>query len=527
MPHEPTPINWDLALAKFAVFAPLVCRDLEPRQLDDLREEILTAIHHFPNDKRVTVAARTLRRWQQLYRQHNLAGLLPNARKDKGIPRAIPQDVLDKAKALRAELPSRSATTIANLLNDDGTEPVSASTLAYHFRQSGLPKASEAEPKAFRRFEHKRSNACWQSDLSDGLWLPDPTDPSRARKCYLHAFIDDHSRLITHAAFYWRESLPALEDCFRKAITERGIPSLVYWDNGSVYRAQQLRRMAARLQIQIIFATPYSPEGKGKIERYFHTVKAIFYPEAQAAGITTLDELNRFYWAWLDRHYQRKKHSETGQTPRDRWEAGREHVRFPTPDELRDTFLWEDERCVRKTGTISLCRNEYPVDPRLIGQRVMIRFDPFDLSQIHIVHRGDRIATVGPQELVSRTYSKAQPHAKPAPKPLDSSRAFKDRLVAGFEEQRTSWGDLAANPSPDMLTREDLTALLSTNLGPARILSADEAGQAAAFWQRHAPLKADVTDLALTAAVTSKGPDRHLDFYLEAVRLAHWGGSHS
>ena len=67
-------------------------------------------------------------------------------------------------------------------------------------------------------YEHARPNACWQSDLSDGLWLPDPTDPARHRKCYLHAFIDDHSRLIPHAAFYWRESLPALEDCFRQAI---------------------------------------------------------------------------------------------------------------------------------------------------------------------------------------------------------------------------------------------------------------------------------------------------------------------
>lgn len=520
MTDEPTPADWDKALARYAVIAPLVARDLQPAERDTLRREILAATHRFPGDRLLKVASRTLRQWCQLYRQHSIAGLLPKTRKDKGIPRTIPPDVIEKAKALRAELPSRSAETIASMLTGPEQAPVSASTVAYHLRTAGVPKTPDAEPKAFRRFEHNRPNDCWQSDLSDGLWLPDPTDPTRARKCYLHAFLDDHSRLITHAAFYWRESLPALEDCFRQAIAKHGIPSLVYWDNGSVFRAQQLRRMAARLGIQIAFATPYAPEGKGKIERYFATVKGAFFPEAQAAGITTLDELNRFFWAWLDQHYQRRKHSETKQTPLDRWEAGRQHVRFPSPEELRDTFLWEDERWVRKTGTVVLARNEYPVDPVLIGQRVIVRFDPFDLSQVHIVHRGRRIAIVAPQALVSRTFNKAQPHVPTAPRQLASSQAFKERLVAESDTARTTWGQLTDSPSPGQLTQPDLSALLNAHLGPD--LTGD--GRVAAFWSRHAPLKADLTDQALATAIASKGADRHLDFYLEAIRAAHWGG---
>ena len=322
----------------------------------------------------------------------------------------------------------------------------------------------------------------------------------------------------------WRESLPALEDCFRTAIAKHGIPSTTYWDNGSVFRAQQLRRMAARLKIQIIFATPYAPEGKGKIERWFHTCKAIFFPEAQAAGIQTLDDLNRFFWAWLDTHYQRQIHSETRQTPIERWEAGREHVRFATADELRDTFLWEEERLVRKTGTISLCRNDYPVDPHLIGQRVTVRFDPFDLTAVHLVHQGRHVGTSKPQELLSRTFNKAQPHTPPTTKTLASSQAFKERLVAGNQVERSSWGAMTASPVPGALTEAALKDLIRLRLGADRPLTAEETAWLQAFWHRHAPLRIDVTDTALATALATKGTDRHLSFYLEAVRQAHWGG---
>ena len=347
-PIEPAPEHLERALAKFAAISPLVCRDLAPEERDQIRSGILAASHKFPGDKLIQIAPRTLRNWCQAYRKNGLEGLLPQPRKDKGQPRAIPQEILDRAMALRQELPSRSAERISDMVAAPGSEPVSASTLSFHFRKHGLDRAQATEAKAFRRFEHPRPNACWQSDISDGIWLPDPANPDQKRKCYLHGFLDDHSRLVPHAAFYWRESLPALEDCFRQAILKRGIPSMCYWDNGSVYRSQQLRRMAARLGIQIVFSTPYAPEGKGKIERFWGTCKSAFYPEAISSGIETLDELNRFFWGFLDEQYHQKVHSSTGQTPLDRWEAGREFVRFASPDDAAESFLWEEERVVAK-----------------------------------------------------------------------------------------------------------------------------------------------------------------------------------
>lgn len=521
--QDPSPQDWDRALARFAVISPLVCRDLAPEERDRLRKEILGATHQFPGDKRVRVSGRTLREWCQHYRQHNLAGLLPQPRKDRGKPRSIPQEVLDRAVALREELPSRSAQTISNLIAAPGVPPISASTLSYHFHQRGLDRSLPPKIKAFRRFEHPRPNSCWQSDLSDGIWLPDPTDPTKTRKCYLHGFLDDYSRLVPHAAFYWRESLPALEDCFRQAIVKFGVCRMAYWDNGSVYRSRQLRRMAARLNIEIVFSTPYSPEGKGKIERFWGTCKSSFYPEAIAARIKTLDELNAFFWAWLDRHYNRKIHSSTGQTPIDRWEAGREFVRFATPEEISDTFLWEEERVVRKTGTISLCHNDYPAPDHLIGQRVIVRFDPFDLQLIKIVHRGQVVCTSSPQELVSRTFNKAQPHTRPDPKELDSSKAYKDRLCESGSTHRVDLGHVTPMDDTGRLTAPELLAHLVALLVPTRELTPDDQTQVTAFWQRHAPLRDQTTIRAITDAIAAKDTQRPLDYYLEAIRQAHWG----
>ena len=511
-PIDPQAKDWEVALAKYAVIVPLVARVLAPDERESLRRQILTATHVFPGGKNMRVAPRTLRRWVQLHRNQGLEGLLPTTRSDKGVPRAIPKDVLEAATRLKDEAPTRSAQAIADMLAKAGAAPVSPSTLAYHFRGKGLTRG--AEPKAFRRFEHARPNDCWQSDLSDGLWLPDPAEPGKMRKCYLHAFIDDHSRLVPHAQFYWRESLPALEDCFRRAIAKHGIPRMVYWDNGAVFRATQLRKMAARLGIEVVFSTPYAPEGRGKIERFFGVLKASFFPEAMRAAITSLDELNAFLAAWLDENHNRRVHSQTGQTPIDRWEAGRAHVRVPSPSQLADTFLWEEERVVRKTGTVSLSGNDYPVEPRLVGQRVFVRFDPFDLAAVKIVHHGEVVAEgVRPTELVSRTFNKAQSSQAEPPKPLASSTALKERLVKDQATRKENWGPSSAPQSGPTAAE---FALQMSALLAGRLFDAAEREALAAFVRKYA-VRPDVVDRAVADAVVLKGPERPLPYYLDAV----------
>ena len=526
MPNTPDR-EWELALAKYAVIAPLVCRNLTPAERDALRKEIIAATHIFPGDRIQRIAPRTLREWIQLYRKRGLDGLRAGPRKDKGVPRAVPLEVIERAKALKAEIPRRSSNTICDLLAAEGMGPLSPSTLAYHLRHNPVvvpPKEGGASVKAFRRFEHAKPNDCWQSDMSDGLWLPDPADPTRTRKCYVTGFIDDHSRLVPHAQFYWRESLPALENCFRRAITAHGVPRLVYWDNGSAYRATQLRKMAARLRVEIAFATPYSPEGKGKIERFWGVLKARFYPEAQAAGITTLDELNKFLWGWLDAHYTNRVHSETGQTPIDRWEAGREHVRMVSPEELADTFLWEEERTVTKTGDVQLGGNRYPVPAEYVGQRVIVRYDPFDLATVKVVLRGQLLGAFPAAKLVSQTFSKAQPLEDGPQKTLASSTQFKDKLVAKAGERDASWAALAAG-TPAGQTDAEFELQMSALLA-ARLFDEGERSALATFRRRYGP-QPRLTDRAVGDAAGLKGMERPLAYYLDALEAALRAGGNA
>lgn len=297
----------DVALACYAVIAPLVSRELGPEERVQTCEKILATNHIFPGGKLRRVSRRTLNRWWQWYRsgrtnedgevitEPGLVALRPPTRGDRGNPRVLDAELVDRAVELRRELPERNTATLIDLLKAEALVSgrilkIEEATLAYHLRQRNATKKQlKREGKAFPRYEHHRRNACWQGDWSQGILLPDPADPNKSKLCHLHAFIDDHTRYVVHAEFYFRQNLPCLEDCFRKAILHGGVPEMAYWDNGAVYQSKQIQRVAARLQTQVVFATPYCPEGKGKIERWFRSCKESFYPEASRASLQSLE----------------------------------------------------------------------------------------------------------------------------------------------------------------------------------------------------------------------------------------------
>ena len=294
----------DFALACYAVIAPLVSRLLSAVERVRITAEILSTNHMFPEGRMRRVSRRSLNRWCDFYRhgrkneqgvvvtEPGLVALRPLPRADRGTPRVVDPALVDRAVELRRELPERTTGTLVELLKSEAREKglqelgLEEATLAYHLRQRNATKKQlKLEGKAFPRYEHPRRNASWQGDWSQGILLPDPTNPNKTKLCHLHAFICDHSRYVVHAEFYFRQNLPCLEDCFRKAILHGGIPEMAYFDNGAVYQSKQVQRIAGRLQMQVVFATPYCPEGKGKIERWFKTCKESFYPEARRANL--------------------------------------------------------------------------------------------------------------------------------------------------------------------------------------------------------------------------------------------------
>ena len=140
-------------------------------------------------------------------------------------------------------------------------------------------------------------------------------------------------------------------------------------------------------------STPGRPQGRGKIERFFRTVRDQFLVELTAdrpRAITDLAELNRLFTAWVETVYHPRAHSETGAPPLGRWRDGCPvPLPLPTPAQLREAFLWSEYRTVTKTATVSLHGNIYQVDPSCsIGRKVELVFDPFDLTDIEVRYGG-------------------------------------------------------------------------------------------------------------------------------------------
>jgi hypothetical protein len=263
----------------------------------------------------------------------------------------------------------------------------------------------------FGRFEAADPNELWVGDALHGPRVGD-------RKTYMFAFLDDHSRLAVGYRFGFAEDTVRLAAALRPALAARGVPAGIYVDNGSAFVDAWLLRACAKLGVRLVHSTPGRPEGRGKIERFFRTVREQFLVEITGEPdvvgrhyVTDLTELNKLFAAWVETCYHRTVHSETSQTPLDRWLAG-DPVALPATETLAEAFLWEEHRRVTKTATVALHGNTYRVDPALAGRRVELVFSPFDLQAIEVRHQDK---SYGPA--VAHTITRhAHPKARPEPR---------------------------------------------------------------------------------------------------------------
>lgn len=412
-----------VASFRFQVIAPLVTEPLGRGEFVRRLDHLARQSFEIPGSRRTHINRRTLQRWVQLYRKGGLAALQPTVRTDHNRPKAITPGVLDAAIALRRESPGRSVEQIIAILELSGKVArgsLKRSTLAHHLVQAGCTRTAVLQAqtrRTFRRWEAGHRNEVWQGDAKTGFWLPGASPSDRRRQVYLLAWIDDHSR-AAYGQFYPEERGPRLEDCLKRTILRYGVPRRIYVDNGAIYSSHHLLRVCGRLGIRLTHSRPYRPMGRGKIERFFRFVDQAFMPEAQAlireGKLTTLAELNEFFWAWLVVGYNQRRHGSTGQTPLERWNQDSEPVRRIDPVALREAFLWEELRQVDKTGCFALHGNTYEVDTALAQRKVALRYDPYDLGQIQVWLDEQRYPDATPVQLRCRQHRAVQP-PEPAP----------------------------------------------------------------------------------------------------------------
>ncbi len=394
--------------------------------------------HVGPDGRLVRVARETADRWIRDYRRGGFEALLPRRR--VVAPRS-PAELLQLAFALKRERPERTAAQVREIMlatGGDGRVP-GLRTLQTHLAREGLNIRADGRTagKVYGRFEASARNELWTGDGLHGPTLAGAT----ARRAVLLAFIDDHSRLLVGWRWGTGEDVFRLEAALRSGLMARGVPEAILVDRGSAFVSQQLLRACAVLGVKLIHASPRAATTKGKIERFFRTVRDQFLVEIDDG--VELGELNRLFCAWLEVVYHRRVHSETGQGPLARFESAGAPP-LPTPALLREAFLWSVERTVTKTATVSLHSNQYEVDAALVGRKVELVFDPFDLTRIEVRYQQRPFGTAVPLRIGRHTHPQAEREVPPPPAPtgIDYLKLLAEQRDAEQRGQRIDYSNL-------------------------------------------------------------------------------------
>lgn len=428
------------AVFRYELIAGLLAEGLSRAERGALMTAICAAEHPGPDGEPVSVSPATVRRWLSAYHEGGFAGLVP---RDKDQPSRCPEPVRVSALALKDANPRRTARMIRAILLDTyrdrpGDVPGERTLQRWFGGLSAPPEPGISQAAGtFGRFEAGAPMDRWPGDILHAPALG-------GRPVYLHAFLDDHSRAVMGARFSWHADVIALAQVLRQAISVHGAPRQLHVDNGSCYVDAWLRRACGVLGIQLIHSRPYRPQGRGKIERFFGTVRSQFLPELTPAVLDGLDlaGLNRLLDAWIEEDYSRRVHAGTGQAPADRFTAhlpaGRDHA--ITQQLLREAFWWSAARTADKaTAVIKIFGGRYRVDPALAGRRVEILFDPFDVTVLHIRYKNLDYGTAVPLVIGRHAHPKTARHEPPAPSPADPADpaylllldAARDRKLSG------------------------------------------------------------------------------------------------
>ena len=376
------------AYFRFGVISPLLGQSPEETLAARLTDQAKKQ-WQLPDGTQRRFSASTIEEWLYRYRSGGLDALVDLPRRDLATFPGVSEPVVVAAQELFRVHPDVRTGTLYELLKRSGTiraDGPGRSTF-YRWAAANRPVAVDAPSRERRAFEASWSNALWQADIMYGPLIPCKGRDGRRRQTqtYLTAVLDDHSRLLCHGQFSFSQAVEDWMVALRTACCRRGIPERLYCDNGKVFTSPQVHRIGACLGVHILHTAVRDAAAKGKIERFFRTVRTRFLDPLQIEGMPAdLDALNRAFRAWVETHYNGSVHSAHGQTPLTRWVEGARKLRTLNADEADNHFLFETLRTVHKDGTFSLNALRFETDWTLSGQRVLLRYEPLGLTRVDV-----------------------------------------------------------------------------------------------------------------------------------------------
>jgi len=370
----------EVALFRLAVLGALIHTEL---RRGSLRRALTCKAQQawvFPDGKTRRLAARTIQSWLYAYRSGGFDGLLPGERKDKGHCRSIPPEIQSLILDMKREDPGRSTPLILRELEDGGSVRkgvISESAVKRLLARNGLsgPQMKLATV-ARHRFVASACGELWQADACHGPKLFDSAQ-GRDVRVKIFGLIDDKSRLVTYlrATFHERQ-----EDFLRvlfESVRRRGIPKSIILDNHGSFTGSDTKVTCAQLGIRLSYARPYDGASKGKIERFWRTLRAHVLDRLDMSTVQTLDDLNLRLMAWVDGDYNVRPHSGIdGRTPLSVFTECSDEVRFVSDHtEIERHFVAHTDRAVKNDATCSLGGRVYEVPQHFRNRKVTLHYE--------------------------------------------------------------------------------------------------------------------------------------------------------
>jgi transposase InsO family protein len=362
-----------------AIFRSEVVGSLCRRELShgDLRAEFLALAKErfrLPGaDITKTISVPTLERWYYAYRNGGLEALVPKPRSDRGRARGLADETRELLLAIRRENPSASVPLILGTLVHDGRldhDAVSPSTVRRLFAEHGLDRVAIRDGSSSHtrlRWQAERPGALWHGDVCHGpnLIIDGNSVPLR-----IHGMLDDNSRFVVALEAMHSEREIDMLGLLCRAVRRHGLPDALYLDNGSTYSGDTLRIGCERLGVTLIHARPYSPEARGKMERFWRTLREGMLDHM--GSLTSLHDVNVRLWAFLDQHYHQAPHAGLlGRAPAATWNSANHPVDALDEAKLRAALTVHERRRVRRDTTLSIDGVVWELDQGYLAGRIV------------------------------------------------------------------------------------------------------------------------------------------------------------
>lgn len=356
------------------------------------------------NDRRCQFTWRTIQTWYSRYKKDGVTSMHPKARSDQGQPRKMrPEDLAEAIDQVRPQFhgAARNATAVYRACIERGllqAERVAQTTFRRLVKQYELLKPdAESTEKRRLAFAKAHANEMWQADTMFGPYVGTGAGKVQSK---LIAFIDDASRVCCHGQFFVAENIDTLIAALRAALYKRGVPDSLYVDNGSIYTCKEITQICARIGCLLCHAPVRDGAAKGKVERFFRTVRESFL--TRALDLTSVDALNREFTRWVEDEYNARDHGALGMKPIDRFGLDLRRIRFLPPSEANDElFFVEQDRTVMADNTFSLKGARYEAPRDLRSRKVQVRFDRRRAGRVVVYFKGERQGDARPVDFVA------------------------------------------------------------------------------------------------------------------------------